>query len=66
MCTSGKVLVSFTTFLEQCMTKNHPDDVTLSVPLRLGWTNISDDELLVLACAIGVKKKLQELWYETF
>lgn len=44
------------------MTKNHPDDVTLSVPLRLGWTNISDDELLVLACAIGVKKKLQELW----
>lgn len=44
------------------MTLNHPDDVTFSVPLRLGWTNIGDAELLALASAIRVKKKVQELW----
>ncbi|XP_051799617.1 NACHT, LRR and PYD domains-containing protein 3-like [Acanthochromis polyacanthus] len=32
--------------------------------LGLGWTNIGDDEILILSNAIRVKKNLQELWME--
>lgn len=29
---------------------------------RIGWSNIGDDELLVLSSAIRIKNKLEELW----
>nr|XP_020481909.2 NACHT, LRR and PYD domains-containing protein 3-like [Labrus bergylta] len=32
--------------------------------LGLGWSNIGDEELLVLSHAIRVKKKLEQLWME--
>nr|XP_019951055.1 PREDICTED: protein NLRC3-like [Paralichthys olivaceus] len=32
--------------------------------LGIGWSNVGDDELLVLSSAIRVKKKLMELWME--
>ncbi|XP_032366887.1 NACHT, LRR and PYD domains-containing protein 3 [Etheostoma spectabile] len=32
--------------------------------LGLGWSDMGDDELLVLSSAIRVKRKLQELWME--
>ncbi|XP_034425354.1 protein NLRC3-like [Hippoglossus hippoglossus] len=32
--------------------------------LGIGWSNLGDDELLVLSSAIRVKKKLVELWME--
>ncbi|GAA6216237.1 protein NLRC3-like [Lates japonicus] len=32
--------------------------------LGIGWSNIGDDELLVLSRAIWIKKKLEELWME--
>lgn len=31
-------------------------------PFSLGWSDIGDDELLAISSAIGVKRKLQELW----
>ncbi|KAM9425737.1 NACHT, LRR and PYD domains-containing protein 12-like [Pholidichthys leucotaenia] len=34
------------------------------IHLGLGWTNIGDDELMILSSAIRVKKKLRELWME--
>uniref|UniRef100_UPI0037E8A74F NLR family CARD domain-containing protein 3-like n=1 Tax=Semicossyphus pulcher TaxID=241346 RepID=UPI0037E8A74F len=32
--------------------------------LGLGWSNIGDDEIQALSCAIRVNKKLEELWME--
>ncbi|XP_047464421.1 NACHT, LRR and PYD domains-containing protein 3-like isoform X2 [Mugil cephalus] len=32
--------------------------------LGVGWSDIGDDELVALSCAIRVKKKLKELWME--
>ncbi|XP_018546188.1 NLR family CARD domain-containing protein 3 [Lates calcarifer] len=32
--------------------------------LGIGWSNVGDDELLVLSRAIRIKKKLEELWME--